>query len=84
MVSADGPMLAVERDGRWYRWTPPEDEPLDSSWSAVDVLAIGERLEADNVLHSAHLLPPDYSGQKCDVPRQELPGACRRVFRLCR
>ena len=59
MVSAgNGPVLAVERDGRWYRWTPPEDVPVRGSWSALDVLVIGERVQADGIVHPARLLPP--------------------------
>ena len=58
MVSAgNGPVLAVEREGRWYRWTPPEDVPVRGSWSALDVLAIGERAQADGIVHPSRLLP---------------------------
>jgi 2-keto-4-pentenoate hydratase/2-oxohepta-3-ene-1,7-dioic acid hydratase in catechol pathway len=59
MVSAgNGPVLAVEQDGRWYRWTPPKAAPAGSGWSAVDVLAAGGHVQADGMLHPARLLPP--------------------------
>jgi 2-keto-4-pentenoate hydratase/2-oxohepta-3-ene-1,7-dioic acid hydratase in catechol pathway len=59
MVSVgDGPVLAVEQDGRWYRWTPPTGRPAGGGWSAVDVLAIGGHVQADGMLHPARLLPP--------------------------
>jgi 2-keto-4-pentenoate hydratase/2-oxohepta-3-ene-1,7-dioic acid hydratase in catechol pathway len=59
MVSAgNGPVLAVEQGGRWYRWTPPKEAPAGSSWSAVDVLATGGHVEPDGMLHPARLLPP--------------------------
>ena len=59
MVSAgNGPVLAVEREGRWYRWHPPEGRPAGSGWSAVDVLALGERVRADGMLDPSRLLPP--------------------------
>jgi len=59
MVSAgDGPVLAVERDGRWYRWAPPRETPARTGWSAIDVLAIEEQVQPDGLLHPARLLPP--------------------------
>jgi len=59
MVSAgNGPVLAVEREGRWYQWSPPGEIPVRSGWSALDVLALGERVQADGMLHPSRLLPP--------------------------
>jgi 2-keto-4-pentenoate hydratase/2-oxohepta-3-ene-1,7-dioic acid hydratase in catechol pathway len=63
MVAAgNGPVLAVEREGRWYRCSPPEEIPVRNGWSALDVLALGEqqqqRVQADGLLHPARLLPP--------------------------
>jgi 2-keto-4-pentenoate hydratase/2-oxohepta-3-ene-1,7-dioic acid hydratase in catechol pathway len=59
MVSAgNGPVLAVERSGHWYRWSPPQQVPVRSGWSALDVLALGERAQADGMLHPSRLLPP--------------------------
>jgi 2-keto-4-pentenoate hydratase/2-oxohepta-3-ene-1,7-dioic acid hydratase in catechol pathway len=59
MVSAEnGSVLAVERDGRWYQWAPPQEAPARGSWSALDVLAAGERIQADGMLQPARLLPP--------------------------
>jgi 2-keto-4-pentenoate hydratase/2-oxohepta-3-ene-1,7-dioic acid hydratase in catechol pathway len=59
MVSAEnGSVLAVERDGRWYEWAPPQDAPVRGGWSALDVLAEGERIQADGMLQPARLLPP--------------------------
>jgi 2-keto-4-pentenoate hydratase/2-oxohepta-3-ene-1,7-dioic acid hydratase in catechol pathway len=59
MVStSNGPVLAVERDEGWYRWAPPQEAQAKSGWSAVDVLAMGERVEADGLLHPVQLLPP--------------------------
>ena len=63
MVSAgSGPMLAIERDGFWYQWIPPDDVPAKSSWSAVDALAMGER-QADRILHPVRVLPPILPGR---------------------
>jgi 2-keto-4-pentenoate hydratase/2-oxohepta-3-ene-1,7-dioic acid hydratase in catechol pathway len=62
--AAGGPVLAVERDGLWYQWTPPEGVPVKSSWSAVDVLTIGEeRSQSAGIVDPAHLLPPLIPGR---------------------
>jgi len=59
MVSTrDGPVLALERDEGWYRWSPPAGAPARSEWSAIDVLAAGEAIQADGMLQPARLLPP--------------------------
>jgi 2-keto-4-pentenoate hydratase/2-oxohepta-3-ene-1,7-dioic acid hydratase in catechol pathway len=63
VVSAGGgPMLAVERNGVWYQWTPPADWPAEGSWSAVDVLSAGDR-PTGRVVHPSRLLPPLIPGR---------------------
>ncbi len=58
IAAADGPVLAVERDGLWYRWTPPDGSATGNGYSAIDVLAMGEHISVDSSLHPARLLPP--------------------------
>jgi 2-keto-4-pentenoate hydratase/2-oxohepta-3-ene-1,7-dioic acid hydratase in catechol pathway len=56
--AGNGPVLAVERDGHWHRWTPPAGAPVRRNWSALDVLATGDRAEADVIVRPARVLPP--------------------------
>jgi 2-keto-4-pentenoate hydratase/2-oxohepta-3-ene-1,7-dioic acid hydratase in catechol pathway len=58
IAAADGPALAVERDGKWYPWTPPEGSATGNGYSAIDVLAMRERFTADGSLRPDRLLPP--------------------------
>jgi 2-keto-4-pentenoate hydratase/2-oxohepta-3-ene-1,7-dioic acid hydratase in catechol pathway len=59
MVSAGhGPVLAVERDGRWHTWIPPEASTASGNWSAIDALAMGEGVHTEAALDPARLLPP--------------------------
>ena len=58
IAAADGPVLAVERDGLWYPWTPLGPSATGSGYSAIDVLAMGERVSVDGSLAPARLLPP--------------------------
>ena len=58
IAAADGPILAVERDGLWYPWTPPGGSATGEGYSAIDVLAMGERISVDSLLHPIRLLPP--------------------------
>jgi len=59
MVSAgQAPVLAVERDRRWYAWTPPATSPANADCSALDALAIGDGLYTEAALDPARLVPP--------------------------
>ena len=59
MVSAEhGPVLAVERDGHWHTWIPPERPTASGNWSAVDALTLGEAGHTNDALDPRRLLPP--------------------------
>lgn len=58
VLDGGGPVLAVERDGRWYRWSPPGGTVAGEAWSVVDVLEAGQQAPADAALKVARLLPP--------------------------
>jgi 2-keto-4-pentenoate hydratase/2-oxohepta-3-ene-1,7-dioic acid hydratase in catechol pathway len=58
VLAGDSPVLAVERDGRWYRWAPPRSAPAGKAWSAVDVLETAEQVPAGRALDVTRLLPP--------------------------
>jgi 2-keto-4-pentenoate hydratase/2-oxohepta-3-ene-1,7-dioic acid hydratase in catechol pathway len=58
VLAGDSPVLAVERDGRWYQWAPPKSAPAGNAWSAVDVLEAGEQVPAGRALDVTRLLPP--------------------------
>jgi 2-keto-4-pentenoate hydratase/2-oxohepta-3-ene-1,7-dioic acid hydratase in catechol pathway len=58
VLAGDGPVLAVERDGRWYQWAPPRSAQAGEAWSAVDVLEAGEQVPAGRALDVTRLLPP--------------------------
>lgn len=59
MVTAAGDaVLGVERDGRWYRWHPPAGTPSRGGYSAIDVLAGPQQVQADGALAEVRLLPP--------------------------
>jgi 2-keto-4-pentenoate hydratase/2-oxohepta-3-ene-1,7-dioic acid hydratase in catechol pathway len=54
----DGVVLATERDGLWYRWTPPPAGAASPDGaSALDVLAAADRVPADPQPGEAPLLP---------------------------
>lgn len=57
VLGGDGPVLALERDGRWYRWSPPGDAAAGKAWSVVDVLEAGEQAPAGVALDVVRLLP---------------------------
>jgi 2-keto-4-pentenoate hydratase/2-oxohepta-3-ene-1,7-dioic acid hydratase in catechol pathway len=53
-----GVVLATERDGLWYRWTPPRaDAASPDGASALDVLAAADRVPADPRPGEAPLVP---------------------------
>ena len=59
MVSAEhGPVLAVERDGHWHTWIPPERPTASGNWSALDALSLGEAVHTNDALDPQRLLPP--------------------------
>ena len=57
-MAGDGPVVAVVRDGRWYRWSPAADVAPGKAWSAIDALDAGEQASVGAVLDVAQLLPP--------------------------
>lgn len=54
----DGSMLAVQRDGGWYRWLPPAGSASAGALSVTDALAEGDDARTDRALHPLRLLPP--------------------------
>ena len=59
VLAGTSPVLAFERDGRWYRWAPPGDMTPGKDWTAVDVLEAGEQAPAGAAaLDVSRLLPP--------------------------
>ena len=59
MVSAEhGPVLAVERDGHWHTWVPPERPTASGNWSVLDALTLGEAVDTNDALDPQRILPP--------------------------
>jgi 2-keto-4-pentenoate hydratase/2-oxohepta-3-ene-1,7-dioic acid hydratase in catechol pathway len=58
VVAGDNPVLAVEHDGNWHRWIPPDGAARKAEWSVLDALKLGGSSSADSAIHPVHWLPP--------------------------